>query len=112
MKSIKSNTINIIYNKLNNLKTYKMKNQKIVIGVFLFLILINLSSCAPAGYEHSKAGFFSGIWHGFIIIFSLIGKLFGADIGIFAEHNTGFMYWLGFIIGIGGLGGGGAAARR
>ena len=107
---LKSNNLNINY--INNLKTIKMKNQKWVIGFFLFLILINLTSCAPAGYEDSKAGFFSGIWHGFIFIFSIIGKLFGADIGLYAEHNTGFMYWFGFIIGIGGLGGGGAAARR
>ena len=61
-----------------------MKNQKFVIGIILCLILINLTSCAPSGYEHSKAGFFSGLWHGFIIVFSLIGKLFGADIGIYA----------------------------
>jgi hypothetical protein len=39
--------------------------------------------------------------------------LFGADIGIYAEHNIGFFHWLGFIIRIGGFdGGGGAAARR
>ena len=90
-----------------------MKNKKIITGIILFLILINLSSCAPSGYESGEAGFFSGIWHGFIIFFSLIGKLFGADVGIYSENNTGFFYWLGFIIGIGGFGsGGGAAARR
>jgi len=88
------------------------KNQKIALGLAFFFILISLSSCAPSGYESDKAGFLSGIWHGFIIVFSLIGKLFGADIGIYAEHNTGFFYWLGFIIGIGGFGGGGRAANR
>jgi len=88
-----------------------MKYQKMIIGLFLFLLLINLTSCAPSGYESDEAGFFSGIWHGMILIFSIIGKVFGADIGIYAEHNSGFFYWLGFIIGIGGLGGGGAAAR-
>jgi len=50
--------------------------------------------------------------HGFVSFFALIGKLFGADIGLYAENNTGFFYWLGFIIGICGLDGGGAAARR
>jgi hypothetical protein len=43
--------------------------------------------------------------------FALIGKLFGADIGLYADNNTGFFYWLGFIFGIGALGGGGAASR-
>jgi hypothetical protein len=89
-----------------------MKVNKIVIGLFLLVFVIGLSSCAPKGYVTNEAGFFSGIWHGFIIIFSLIGKLFGANVGIYAEHNSGFFYWLGFIIGIGGLGGGGSAARR
>lgn len=75
----------------------------------LFLLVFALASCAPEGYVAHKAGFFSGIWHGFIIVFSLIGKLFGADVGIYAEPNTGFTYWLGFIIGIGGFGGGSMA---
>lgn len=73
------------------------------------ILLLALTSCAPEGYTRHEAGFFSGIWHGLIIIPSLIGKLFGADIGLYAEHNTGFTYWLGFIIGIGGLGGGAAS---
>ena len=71
-----------------------------------------MNSCASDSYESHESGFFSGLWHGFIIIFSLIGKLFGADIGLYAEHNTGFTYWLGFILGLGGFGGGGSAARR
>lgn len=77
-----------------------------VMLVVTIVIILTFSSCAPEGYESSKAGFLSGIWHGLIIVFSLIGKLLGADIGIYAEHNTGFTYWLGFILGLGGLGGG------
>ncbi|NVK53840.1 MAG: hypothetical protein HWD85_12965 [Flavobacteriaceae bacterium] len=88
-------------------------NKKNVTYLFLFVALATLlTSCAPEGYESHESGFFAGIWHGLIIVFSIIGKIFGADIGIYAEHNTGFTYWLGFIIGIGGLGGGGSAARR
>lgn len=89
-----------------------MKTKDFTIGLLLIIFITSLSSCAPKGYESTEAGFFSGIWHGIIIVFSLIGKLFGFDIGIYAENNTGFFYWLGFIIGIGGLGGGGSAARR
>ena len=88
-----------------------MKTKKIAIGLIILISIISLSSCAPKGYEYREAGFFSGLWHGLIIVFSLIGKLFGADIGIYAEHNTGFFYWLGFILGIGGLGGGSASRR-
>jgi len=64
------------------------------------------------GYTTRKAGLFSGILHGFVFFFALIGKLFGADIGLYAEHNNGFFYRLGFIIGLGGLGGGANSSRR
>ena len=89
-----------------------MKKNEILIGLLLIIFFSSLSSCAPKGYVSNEAGFISGIWHGFILVFSLIGKLFGADIGIYAEHNSGFFYWFGFIIGIGGIGGGSSAARR
>ncbi len=89
-----------------------MKVKEIATGLILLMCITSLTSCAPQGYESNEAGFFSGIWHGLIIVFSLLGKLSGADIGIYAEHNTGFFYWLGYIIGIGGCGAGGGAASR
>jgi hypothetical protein len=90
----------------------QIKIQNLLIGAILIFVVINLSSCAPAGYTSHRSGFFSGIIHGFVFIFALLGKLFGFHNGLYAENNTGFFYWLGFIIGIGGLGGGGAASRR
>ena len=79
----------------------------------LILLILCLQSCAPVGSTPDEYGFFSGIWHGIIWPFSLIGWIFGADIGLYAHHNTGFTYWLGFIIGLGVLGGGsGQASRR
>jgi hypothetical protein len=45
----------------------------------------------------------------------LIAKLFGMQIGLYAQHNTGSLYWLGFILGIillFGGGGGSYATRR
>jgi hypothetical protein len=89
-----------------------MKKYNAFITVFLVFMMCYLTSCAPEGHTYKEYGFFSGILHGFVFVFAIIGKLFGADIGLFAANNSGFFYWLGFIIGIGGLGGGGAAARR
>ena len=89
-----------------------MKVKKILIMLLLLIFVISISSCAPNHYESHKSGFFSGILHGMIIVFSLIGKLFGFNIGIYAEHNTGFTYWLGFILGIGVFGGGSSSARN
>lgn len=88
-----------------------MNKKNITIALSVLVLIFSLSSCASAGYTSSEAGFFSGILHGFVFFFALIGKLFGADIGLYAEHNTGFFYWLGFIIGIGGLGGGASRSR-
>lgn len=89
-----------------------MKKQNLLMSVLIICLLTTLSSCAPKGYSSDEYGFFSGIIHGIVIVFALIGKLFGADVGIYAENNTGFFYWLGFIIGIGAFGGGGSAASR
>jgi hypothetical protein len=76
----------------------------------IIVLILLVSSCAPEGYTSDEYGFFSGIWHGVCLPFAIIGKIFGSDIGIYAENNSGFLYWIGFIIGLGGLGGG--AYRR
>lgn len=89
-----------------------MKKLKIMNAFLVIFIVITLVSCAPLDYTYKEYGFFSGIWHGIVLGFSLIGKLFGVPVGLYAEHNTGFFYWLGFIFGILALGGGGASSRR
>jgi len=88
----------------------KYKNLILMFGTILCIFF--LSSCAPARDTYKEYGFFSGILHGFIFIFALIGKLFGGDHGLYAQNNTGFFYWLGFLLGIGFLGGGGREASR
>ncbi len=77
-------------------------------SLFVFVLLL-VSSCATRlalempenSYE---SGFISGIWHGFIAPFSLIGMLFDSEIAVFATNNSGFFYALGFLIGSGGWG--------
>lgn len=76
---------------------------------FLLFVILTISSCAPKGSTYNEYGFFSGVWHGICFPFALIGKLFSFKIGLYAENNSGFLYWLGFIFGLGGLGGGGAS---
>jgi hypothetical protein len=89
-----------------------MKKKHIPIIFFLLVITLSLTSCTPEQLTEKEYGFFSGLWHGFIFIFSLIGKMFGAKVGLYALHNTGFFYYLGFLFGLGVLGGGGGAASR
>lgn len=50
-----------------------------------------------------------------LIMFFVTAKLLGMHIGLYAEHNTGTLYWLGFILGLVlllGSGGGSYATRR
>ncbi|MDD3744142.1 MAG: hypothetical protein PHX54_11015 [Lentimicrobiaceae bacterium] len=85
---------------------------KLLPGILVVVAVVILSSCAPSGFTSHEYGFFGGFIHGVIFLLALIGKLFGADVGLYAVHNTGFTYWLGFIIGFLTLGAGGAASRR
>lgn len=89
-----------------------MKKAHLSALLLAFLVTCTFSSCAPAGYTSKEHGFLSGLVHGLVFVFALVGKLLGMDVGLYATHNTGFFYWLGFIIGIGGLGGGGRKAVR
>jgi hypothetical protein len=85
-----------------------MKKNYAPVILLLFIVLV-VTSCAPKGNTYDEYGFFSGIWHGICFPFALLGKLFNFKIGLYAENNSGFFYWLGFIFGLGGLGGGGAS---
>lgn len=75
---------------------------------FLLIVLL-FSSCANVqhGIEPHLSGhvygFWGGLWHGVIIIFSWIGSWFSDDIAIYAVNNNGGWYNFGFIIGIGAL---------
>ena len=92
-----------------------MKTKRILIASSLLLMLFFVTSCAPVGMTKEEYGFLYGIAHGFISPFVLIARLFGANIGLYAEHNSGSLYWLGFILGVVlllGGGGGGVATRR
>jgi hypothetical protein len=76
-----------------------------------------LASCATQPppislFSYEPPGFFSGLLHGFLIVFSLIGSLF-TKYRVYAYPNSGFFYDLGFFLGAAAfLGGGGHKASR
>jgi hypothetical protein len=88
-----------------------------VVGATLFL-----SSCAAganpeAGTGQDPAGFWLGLWHGFIVLFTFIISLFSDNVNVYEVANNGNWYDFGFVLGImiffGGSGGGaGARSRR
>lgn len=77
--------------------------------------LLLLAACAhqiPATAQPGAPGFFLGLVHGYIIIFSFIGSLFSDTISIYAVPNNGGWYNFGFALGAGAFGGSTASIRR
>jgi hypothetical protein len=85
------------------------------IAILMLLLLVALCGCFPGGGTSSTnnpAGFFTGIWHGWIAPVSLIVGLFKDDIRIYEPYNIGWWYDLGFYISIISGFGGIALSRR
>lgn len=77
-------------------------------------IVFFVSGCATHSPEQvlNPPGFFKGLLHGFIILFSFIASLF-TDYKIYAFPNAGGWYDFGFLLGVMiFFGGGGASSRR
>lgn len=72
----------------------------------LIFLLPFLFSCAakPKGEMVSlikdSAGLWTGLWQGFILPFSLLGKIFNLNIGIHEISYSGTLYWIGYLIGL------------
>ena len=80
----------------------------------LVCIVISLSAlltgCIPgdgANTINNPAGFFWGVWHGWVAPVSLVGSLFNHKLRVYEVMNTGWWYDFGFYIaiisGFGGL---------
>ena len=66
------------------------------------VLVLVLASCAhqpPPSGGAPLPGFFLGLLHGYISLFSLIASLF-VQVRIYEYPNAGFFYDLGFIIGV------------
>lgn len=86
-----------------------MKSKSISFLV-LFAVVLLTSSCAESHdiAQHisgTPSGFFEGVIHGMILPISFITSLFDENIAIYAVHNSGWTYDLGFMIGSGAFGG-------
>lgn len=68
------------------------------------------------GSEGDIAGFWNGLWHGFISPVAFIVSLFSDKVSVYEVHNNGNWYNFGFLLGasmiFGGSGGGAARRRR
>jgi hypothetical protein len=76
--------------------------------VLVLLLLSTLAGCAPSpnqlkgtASEHdSVAGFWLGLWQGFIAPFVFIASLFKGEINIYEVHNNGAWYNFGYLLGL------------
>ncbi|HCW75413.1 MAG TPA: hypothetical protein DHU63_02610 [Candidatus Marinimicrobia bacterium] len=78
------------------------KKNWIVIGLFVGGLII-LFGCAAGGGTYGpddKAGFLSGIWHGWIAPITVIIGFFNDNIRIYEIHNTGWWYDFGFYMAV------------
>lgn len=68
----------------------------------LTALVLLVSSCAAGGdtYATDQAGFFSGVWHGWIAPIALVAHIFNDTIRIYEANNTGIWYDVGFYIAV------------
>ena len=95
----------------------------ILLSAMLLLMLVFVIGCAagpnsltnsPDG-QNSVAGFWKGLWHGFILFFTFIISLFNHNVQIYEVHNSGVAYNVGYLLGVMiffGSGGRGACNRK
>jgi hypothetical protein len=69
--------------------------------LLLVLLSFQLASCASRKLSIKPAGFKEGLGHGLVSPFASIGKyIFRLNYAIYADYNTGFGYWSGFVMGV------------
>jgi hypothetical protein len=101
---------------------FEMK--RLFVLLMISIVLIAISGCAARPNElvnvpddeGEVAGFWLGLWHGFISPFTFLISLFSKTVHIYEVHNNGSWYNFGFLFGasiiFGGSGGGAARRRR
>jgi hypothetical protein len=77
----------------------------VLLALILLLTVFVLSGCAQTNQaidtagKSGVAGFWPGLWHGFIMPVSFIISLFDDSVGIYEIHNNGNWYNFGFVLG-------------
>ena len=87
------------------------------VPVLVLVAVLLLTACAAgpnpavdAGPD--PAGFWLGLWHGFIAPVTFFISLFSDNVNIYEVNNSGNWYDFGFVIGAGLLLSGGLFGRR
>lgn len=87
----------------------------------VYFLLLLAAGCAPAAIGPTSvtpegsgevAGFWKGLWHGFILLFTFVVSLFNDGVGVYEVSNKGNLYNLGFLVGVMLFFGGGCKGAR
>ena len=95
-----------------------MKKLAIVLLVFMMVMLLAGCTAGPnkmekiPGQEGDVAGFWKGLWYGFITPVTFIISLFSDGITFYEVHNNGNWYNFGFVLGAGLFLSGGILGRK
>jgi hypothetical protein len=97
-----------------------MKKHLIPKSLALLAIVLIVASCVPGpnpaeripNADGNVAGFFSGLWHGFIAPVTFVISVFSKSIRFYEVHNTGGWYNFGFVLGAGLFLSGGILGRK
>ncbi len=78
-------------------------NRKLVLLTAVVIVAgLLLAGCAAGTDRFSEiepAGFWAGLWHGFIIVITFIIGLFSDTVRMYEVDNVGNLYDLGFVLG-------------
>ena len=91
------------------MKSLRKSRLLILMILMALLVLVVTAGCIPGDGKAdagNPAGFFWGIWHGWLAPISLIIGIVSRNIRVYETFNTGWWYDFGFYIAmIGGFGG-------
>ncbi len=78
----------------------------------LLMVACTAGANTVAGQGPDDAGFWFGLWQGFIAPIAFLVSLFNHSVGIYEVHNNGGWYNFGFVFGLSiFFSGSGAGAR-
>ena len=121
---MKFNIIELVSTPIINFSNFKsiLKKKKMkhinTSKLLLFLIIVfAMTSCTAGGdrFIEESGGFWMGLWHGFILLFTFVGSLFIDGLEVYEKNNNGNWYNFGFLLGVMfffGGGGKGSCRRR
>ena len=94
--------------------------KKFLTYMLIFVLMLSMSACLAgpnpmekkADNEGKVAGFWTGLWHGFLAPVTFIISIFTCKVEFYEVHNSGFWYNFGFVLAAGLFLSGGILGRK